>query len=475
MLTPSISICNIEYEKFVIGAMLLKDGVIVPDVAAILSAEDFYRPEHRIVFNDILKVYAQNQPVNLMTLIELMRNNGDLEKINMECIFMFTEIAHTTAYAPYYAKVIKEKSDLRKLTNIAQKIIATAEEGITSPIDIISSVNNEFLNLSESTKEEFSTVGKYLASDFLKHFEKHKKYNDRKTGFSNIDAVQLFEPGLYILGATPACGKTTFAWQLLEQLSETGEHCIFCSYEMPKDDLVAKTAARKLFLYDQHSTLTASDILRGGWNSALLGIIDEALDNENFIVREFSNENVDKLIAILRPIVNSYDKPPIVCIDYLQRLIPRDGKTADTRSLIDDALFKLKDFSKHTDTTFIVVSTFNRTNYNQLVDFEAFKESGGIEYTADVVWALQLDVANKLSGEKQEVIRKKINDAKKEQPRHINLKCLKNRKGNIYDCFFQYFSAHDFFQPCNEEDFIINALLESVDNSDKANPDEEDE
>ena len=473
MRTSTIS--NIEYEKFVIGAMLLKDGLIVPDISSILTADDFYRPEHRIVFNDILKVYAQKQPVNLLTLIEFMRNNGDLEKIDLQYIFMFTEIAHTTAYAEFYAKVIKEKSDLRKLTIIAEKIIASAEEGMTTPIDIISSTNNEFSNFSDSTKEDFYTVGKYLASDFLLHVEQHKKYNDRKTGFSNIDSFQLFEPGLYILGATPACGKTTFAWQLLEQISEAGEHCIFCSYEMPKYDLVAKTAARKLFLYDPNSTLTASDILRGGWNSALLGIIDDALENENFIVREFSNENVDKLLAILRPIVNSYDKSPIVCIDYLQRLIPRDGKAVDTRALIDDALFKLKDFSKETGTTFIVISTFNRTNYNQTVDFEAFKESGGIEYTADVVWALQLDISNKLAGEKQEVIRKKINDAKKQQPRYINLKCLKNRKGNIYDCFFLYFSAHDFFQPCNEFDFISNTPSESVDNSSNANSDEEDE
>lgn len=148
--TSPNSIFNIEYEKFVIGAMLLKDGVIVPKISAILTSDDFYRPEHRIVFNDILKVYAQNQPVNLMTLIELMRNNGDLEKMDIQYIFMFTEIAHTTAYAKHYAKhyakVIKEKSDLRKLTDIAQKIIATAEEGLTSPFDIIANTSNEFSN-----------------------------------------------------------------------------------------------------------------------------------------------------------------------------------------------------------------------------------------------------------------------------------------------------------------------------------------
>ena len=84
-------------------------------------------------------------------------------------------------------------------------------------------------------------------------------------------------------------------------------------------------------------------------------------------------------------------------------------------------------------STFIVISNFNRTNYAQSVSFESFKESGNIEYTANVVLALQLNLMNDLKGYKDIIERRKrIEEAKKQPPRQINLKCLKNRQGTNY-------------------------------------------
>ncbi len=95
-------------------------------------------------------------------------------------------------------------------------------------------------------------------------------------------------------------------------------------------------------------------------------------------------------------------------------------------------------------------SSFNRDNYTKPVSFESFKESGNIEYTADVVWALQLFVINSINSFNISDARQKIDKAKKKQPRQIQLKCLKNRQGTNYDCFFNYFSAHDCFTPCEK-------------------------
>ena len=459
------TIYNIEYEKFVIGAMLLKDGLIVPDISSILTADDFYRPEHRIVFNDILKVYAQKQPVNLLTLIEFMRNNGDLEKIDLEYIFMFTEIAHTTAYAPYYAKVIKEKSDLRKLTTIAEKIIANAEEGMTSPFDIIANTSNEFSSFHNPEISQISSITEYLTQNFYTDIEAQKKYNYRKTGFSNIDNNQIFSSGLYVLGATPACGKTTFAWQLAEQLSLNGEYCIFCSYEMAKIELFSKTIARNLFTRNKYHTLTAAEIRRGGWTADIDEIIHEIKEAEvDLRVIELHNETVDDLLKLLKPLCTNVEKAPVVFIDYLQ-IIPSNEK--DSKRAIDDTVRKLKVFQRETNTTFIVISSFNRTNYLSSVSFESFKESGNIEYTADVIWALQLFIMNSFKTSTSVTdIRKKIDDAKKRQPRQIQLKCLKNRQGNNYDCYFKYFSAHDFFE-VNDGEFEIEDATET--NSDSKN------
>ena len=99
----------------------------------------------------------------------------------------------------------------------------------------------------------------------------------------------------------------------------------------------------------------------------------------------------------------------------------------------------------------MVVSSFNRQNYLTQVDFESFKESGGIEYTADVVWGLQLEVLHDAlfnSASKINEKRQKIKEAKAANPRRVELVCLKNRFGiSSYTCNFEYFPQFDFFRP----------------------------
>ena len=106
-------------------------------------------------------------------------------------------------------------------------------------------------------------LAEYFASQFRADIEVMKNYAGRFTGFKNIDEQQFFNPGFYVIGATPAAGKTTFCWQLLEQLAERGEDCIYCSYEMSGLELFTKTAARRLFLKDKQTSLTAAEIRRG--------------------------------------------------------------------------------------------------------------------------------------------------------------------------------------------------------------------
>ena len=288
----------------------------------------------------------------------------------------------------------------------------------------------------------------YFANQLKADIDSLKKYANRLTGFKNIDDQHFFSPGLYVIGATPAAGKTTFCWQLLEQLAERGEDCIYCSYEMSGLELFTKTAARRLFLRDKQTTLTAADIRRGSWSAQLDCVISEvAKSKTNLQVLELQDESIDELLIRLKPLCLDKQKAPVICLDYLQ-IVPSSKES--TKLGVDDSVRKLKKFQRDTNTTFIVISSFNRANYTQGVSFESFKESGNIEYTADVVWALQLNILNSINPNNIADSRKKIDVAKKQQPRQIQLKCLKNRQGTNYDCFFNYFSAHDYFEPCDK-------------------------
>ena len=288
----------------------------------------------------------------------------------------------------------------------------------------------------------------YFANQIKADIEVMKNYGERLTGFKNIDKQQIFSPGLYVIGATPAAGKTTFCWQLLEQLAQNGESCVYCSYEMSGLELFTKTAARRLFLRDKQTTLTAADIRRGSRSAQLDCVINDVANQQmNLQVLELQDESIDELLMRLKPLCLDKQKAPVICLDYLQ-IVPSSKDS--TKLGVDDSVRKLKKFQRDTNSTFIVISSFNRANYTQGVSFESFKESGNIEYTADVVWALQLFVLNLINPNNIAASRKKIDEAKKKQPRQIQLKCLKNRQGTNYDCFFNYFSAHDYFEPCDK-------------------------
>ena len=437
---------DIDAEKELLSAMLVRNGEKIPAVTAIVSAEDFYRPEHQIIFGVILELYAQNIPPNILSVFNELQKTKS--KVEFSYLRSIAQISFTNAYAVAHAKIIKEKSDFRRLMLAGEELTQKAQFGIVSPVDLITEhqIILDEIRLA-STPSNKSSFTDYFADLFDGDVADMKSYADRKTGFDNIDEVQFFTPGLYVIGATPAAGKTTFCWQLLNQLANEGETCIYCTYEMSRLELYSKSLARELFKRDPTTKLTAAQIRKGGTSAELKGIVAEfATTKLNFNVFELQDETIDDLINLLRPLCTDKTKAPVVCLDYLQ-IVPINRES--TKLGIDEAVRKLKKFQRDTNTTFIVISSFNRTNYAQSVSFESFKESGNIEYTADVVWALQLNVMNEIKG--SELIsetRRKIDEAKKQQPRQIHLKCLKNRQGTNYDCFFEYHSAHDYFEPC---------------------------
>ena len=148
-------------------------------------------------------------------------------------------------------------------------------------------------------------------------------------------------------------------------------------------------------------------------------------------------------------------RKPVVIVDYLQILDGLGDQKQTTRDLVDTNVRELKRMSRNHDIPVIVISSLNRTNYLAPVDFESFKESGGIEYTADVVWGLQLDAMNDPIFDKDKHIKEKreiVRNAKAETPRKIQLLCLKNRYGiSSYTADFLYYPANDYFKPAGQE------------------------
>ena len=462
----------IEMEKQLLSAMFMKEGLVVPEVAAIIDPDDLYRPEHRLVFQAILRLFAKKQPIDYLAVEEELRKTGDFGKIEHRYLLSLIDATFTTARAEYHANIIKEKANFRKIIELGDIIIDEAQRGEKSPADISFFAQQYFNNITRSVApSKKASFPDFFANNFNPAIEEMKAYADRLSGFVNLDAAQFFSPGLYVIGATPAAGKTTLCWQLLEQLAQRGESCIFCSYEMSQLELFSKSLARELFKRVPATDLTAADIRRGAHSIQLANIINDFSNSKlNLSILELQDESIDELLSLLKPFCYDKAKAPVICLDYLQ-IVPSSKDS--TKLGVDDSVRKLKKFQRDTNTTFIVISSFNRDNYTKPVSFESFKESGNIEYTADVVWALQLFVINSINSFNISDARQKIDKAKKQQPRQIQLKCLKNRQGTNYDCFFNYFSAHDCFTPCekfgNADEASDNSSTNTNSNNNKRN------
>ena len=147
--------------------------------------------------------------------------------------------------------------------------------------------------------------------------------------------------------------------------------------------------------------------------------------------------------------ITENDVRPVVFVDYLQIIQQADTRQS-LREQIDSTVTELKRISREYNVPVFVISSVNRSNYLTPIDFESFKESGGIEYTADVVWGLQYQCINEDLFNAQNKIKEKrdrMREAKAETPRQIELVCLKNRYGKDYKCSFDYFTRVDLFKP----------------------------
>ena len=334
-----------------------------------------------------------------------------------------------------YDKLEKQKTVIKEMKNLALEESRKVSE-------------------NQSGIEVFSFTD-YFSGEFFRDIEETAKYSERKTGFENIDAAQVFMPGLYVLGALPASGKTTFAWQLLNQLAEQGEPCIYCSFEMSKAELFTKSIVRELYKKNpsisERLNLTSANIRRGAMHGSQ-ELVEQAAQfaqsATNLQVAELSNTSVTELIEGLKPLVADVDRSPVICLDYLQIIPNKGSKALSSKEKIDDVMLRLKDFQRAINATLLVISSFNRENYYQKVSFSSFKESGAIEYSADVIWGLEnygIDAEGNL--DREEVIK-----MSREKVRKIKFSCLKNRNGGAYECFFSYHVAYDYFEASKEED-----------------------
>ncbi|WP_026023501.1 DnaB-like helicase C-terminal domain-containing protein [Lysinibacillus boronitolerans] len=146
--------------------------------------------------------------------------------------------------------------------------------------------------------------------------------------------------------------------------------------------------------------------------------------------------------------IGKFQKQFVVVIDYLQVINAKKASTLGERSTIDTVVISLKQISRKFNIPILLISAFNRSNYYQPVSFEGFKESGVIEYTADVLMGLQFRNLAQIASQKDDFKKKEVIESfKLKEPRDVTLQVLKNRFGNASaQLDLQYFAKYNYFR-----------------------------
>lgn len=352
----------------------------------------------------------------------------------------------------------KIKEGLRRL-NIAY-ITADVNGGKKDPNEALTADREAFIaaidKVIAQTGDRPDSTLSYIDNLMDSEIEKFGK-SSQMTGFANLDArAKGLYPGLYVMAAISSLGKTTLALQMADNLAANGHDVLFFSMEQSRLEMVSKSFARFTAQADMRNAVNALSIRQGYRPVQVQDAIQQykaVIGNRLSIIEGNFNCDIGFIADYIRQYITRTGKKPAIFIDYLQILQPStDGKIRNSKKdEMDLAVIELKRLSRELDLTIVVISSLNRANYMTPFAFESLKESGGIEYTADVIWGLQLGCLDEAMFEKESGInakRKRINEAKEENPRKIKFVCLKNRYGiSHYEINFTYYPEFDLFTP----------------------------
>lgn len=340
-----------------------------------------------------------------------------------------------------------------------KKEIYITEQYIKEPGSIeglIAEYINEANGIYEEYQEELKQeITKENTANFIDHMFNEIKATENikpiETGHNYLDNViggGLY-PGLYVIGALSSLGKTTFMLQMTDQLCEQGNDVLFFSLEMSKQELIGRSISRLTrhlntdkSLYKSEQGITIGNRYKN-YSEAEIKAIEGAKSHykERIGQRLYINEGIGEfgtkeIEARIDKHIRITGKKPIVIIDYLQLLINSTDKVMADKQATDRNILELKRISRKYNVVIWAISSFNRDSYNRKLNTGAFKESGAIEYSADVVIGLgylrveiaetdregkvKFDISELQNGNGQSDI-----DLKRE----IVLKVLKNRKG----------------------------------------------
>ncbi|MFP4363819.1 MAG: replicative DNA helicase [Spirochaetia bacterium] len=428
---------NEEAEKATLGALFL-DPDAINTVINYLRPDDFYRTAHKVIFEAILDLSNRNKGIDLITVIETLKAEGNLEPAGGAAyVSGLTSAVPTAANVEYYAELVQGQSIRRNLIKIAREIVAFAHDGTQNSRAIIEEAEKRIFEITDKQQVgKYQSVGEIISETIdaiEKIYNTKETYTGVPTGFADLDALTsgFQKSELIIIGARPSIGKTAFALSVAANIA--------IKYKIPVGFFTLEMANQQIMmrLLSAEARINARKLREGMLKPSDFHSITEAagrIYDAPMWIEDTPGMRLLDLRAQARRMKSKHDIK-IIFIDYIT-LITAENKEIPRHEQIAEISRSLKALARELEIPVVVLSQVKRETEGKRPTLSDIRESGSIEQDADVVMFLH---------------RERTNENQQEDTTRTELIIAKQRNGPIDTVEIAFLKQYTKFEPYSHE------------------------
>ncbi len=386
---------SVEAEEAVLGAILV-NPLSLGRIVEFLNPESFYKPAHKVIYQAMLDLFRKNEPIDIVTVSEFLRNDEKLEAAGGRAYINDLALnVVTTANVEFYAKIVQEKEIKRALINAGSEIVSMSYENEETDVVLDNAQKLIFNIASQKDVGDMVPIQDLIVSSYE---QIESRYNNKDelvgvtTGFYDLDALTsgLQKSDLIILAARPSMGKTAFALNLAQNVALKGKKGVaIFSLEMPKIQIAKRMLCAEAEVDTQRSNTGHMQLK----DFQKLTDAMERLADTRIYIDDTAGVTATDIKAKCRRLMLEEKELGLIVIDYLQ-LMEGGGNPNDRNQQISAISRSLKGLARELNVPIIALSQLSRgveARTDKRPMLSDLRDSGAIEQDADIVMFIYRD------------------------------------------------------------------------------------
>ncbi|KGO79109.1 MULTISPECIES: replicative DNA helicase [Flavobacterium] len=383
----------LDLEEAVLGAMMI-DKKGVDEVIDILQPDAFYKEAHKFIFEAIVQLFNDTQPIDLLTVSAQLKKNGKLDQVGGDFyLIQLTQKISSSAHIEFHSRIILQKFIQRSLIKISSEIIEEAYDETTDIFDLLDQAESKLYEVTQGNIKRSSETAQSLVIQAKKRIEEiagKEGLSGVATGFHDLDKLTSgWQPSdLIIIAARPGMGKTAFVLSMARNIAIDFNHGVAVfSLEMSSVQLITRLISSETGLSSEK--LRTGKLEKHEWEQLSIKVKD--LEKAPLYIDDTPSLSIFDLRAKARRLASQYGIRMII-IDYLQLMTAGGaaGKNGGNREQeISTISRNLKALAKELNVPVIALSQLSRAvetrGSSKRPLLSDLRESGAIEQDADIV------------------------------------------------------------------------------------------